>query len=259
VSAGDDGNMSIWNTETSKNVRHLKGHTSHISSLKVLKNGNLASGSWDNTIKIWNTQSGDILRTCKGHTASVYTLEELNADGLLVSGSADKTVKIWDLKTGDLLKTSVEMPSYVTKLVLLRDHNLAIQCYQFTQIIIVNGKTLKEVRRIDCGDIKYDMTMLGDGNLATCSEKINIWNACSRKLLQTLQGHEKGIECLHLLDDGNLASGSDNGDIQMWNPTSGQLLHSFKSHDKWISSMTTLSDGCFVSCSDSSNEIKIWK
>ena len=264
MSAGGGGNISIWNTETSKVVRNLKGHTSGIWSLKVLKNGNLASGSGDNTIKIWNTQSGELLRTCEGHTGRIDTLEELNEDGLLASGSTDKTVKIWDFRTGDMLKTTGEMPDEVYKLVLLRDENLAIRC--FTQIIIVNGKYLEEVRRIDCGKIPLilmkgkmpgEMTILGDGNLATCDNKIKIWNVSSGRLLRTLEGHNEGIDrhkerfhwheerfhrheerfhrhkerfhrheerfhrpkeifcfCFYLLDDGNLVSGFDNGDIQ---------------------------------------------
>jgi WD40 repeat protein len=259
VSAGSDGNMSIWNTETCKVVRNLKGHNKGILSLKVLRNGNLARGSWDNTIKLWNTQSGHILRTFKGHKDDVNTLEELNGDGLLVSGSRDKTVKIWELETGNMLKISVEMPDSVGKLVLLRDDHLIIQCWNLSQIIILNGKNLSEMRRSDCGKMYGAMTMLGDGNLATCNEKIKIWNVISWKLLRILDGHEKGINCLHLLDDGSLASGSGNGEIQMWNPTNGQLLHSFKSHDYYISSMTTLSDGCFVSCSGNCKDIKLWK
>lgn len=265
ISGGYGGNITIWNSETGYDLRTLRNHTNTIWTLKVLKNGTLASGSRDNTVKIWNPQSGHLLRTLDGHKGWVNTLEELSSssssnddDGLLVSGSYDKTVKKWNTRTGELLNT-VEMPDYVFQIVLLRDSNLAIQCRYLAQIIILNPQNLREVKRIDCGEINK-MTLLSDGSyLATCQENISLWDPSSGNLVRTLNGHKKGITCLQALDDGSLASGSWDGKIKIWNPTNGQMLHSFKSHDISIYSITTLSDGSLVSCSGDSEKIKIWK
>jgi WD40 repeat protein len=257
VSGEQCGKISIWTTNNVVRL-FLKGHTNSISSLKVLRNGYLASASYDQKIMIWNTQNGDLLNTLKGHTDWVVSLEELNEnDDWLVSGSHDKTVKIWNTKTGNMLNTT-KMPDKVLQISLLRDENLlAIIFCHLVQIIFVNTRTLKEVRRIDCGDKLVSMVVLSDGNyLATCKEKICIWNVRSGKLLRTLEGHEEGVVCLYLLNDGNLASGSQNGEIKIWDTTSGQLLYSVKSHYWCISSMTTLSDGSLVICSEYEKTIK---
>jgi hypothetical protein len=261
VSGQWTGIISIWNTQTNEVVRHLKGHKGPIWCLKVLSNGTLASGSGDETIKIWSPVSGVLLRTLSGHKDGVWSLEELNTD-VLVSGSWDKTIKVWDMKTGDLLNTA-EMIHPVVRLISLRDSDLlAIQCYFLAQILIVNAKTLKDVRQIDC-DKMYGpaMTMLSDGNLVTCKEKINIWNSSSGQLVRTLESHEKEVWCLHLMDDGNLVSGCNNGEIQIWSPTSGELIHSFKAHNKRIQSLSSLKDGRLVTCEADSAEsktMKIW-
>lgn len=199
----------------------------------------------------------------EGHRNWVSTLEELRDEGLLISGSKDKTVKIWNRDTAELVNT-LEMPDKVVKLALLRDLNLlAIQFLNLVQIVIMSVETWKEVRRIECGNEEIkSMTVLGDGRcLATCKEKISIWDVSSGALLLTLDGHKEGIWCLHfLMNSGYLASGCGNGEIKLWNPTSGQLVYSFKAHDNWVCSMSTLSDdGSLVSCSSWNKEIKIWK
>ena len=72
----------------------MSGHTDSVFSLAVLQNGDLASGSWDNTIKIWDTNTGSLKRTLVGHTGYVWSLAVLQ-NGDLASGSWDNTIKIW--------------------------------------------------------------------------------------------------------------------------------------------------------------------
>jgi WD40 repeat protein len=72
----------------------LIGHNDSVCSLAVLQNGDLASGSWDNTIKIWDTNTGSLKRTLVGHTGYVWSLAVLQ-NGDLASGSWDNTIKIW--------------------------------------------------------------------------------------------------------------------------------------------------------------------
>ena len=63
--------------------------------LAELSNGNLASGSDDNTVRVWDTVSGACLLTLAGHTSYVSSLAVL-PDGELASGSGDDTVRIWE-------------------------------------------------------------------------------------------------------------------------------------------------------------------
>ena len=44
------------------------GHTKDVDALTVLQNGNLVSGSEDNSIKIWNQTSGTLIQTLGGPT-----------------------------------------------------------------------------------------------------------------------------------------------------------------------------------------------
>ena len=58
-------------------MRTLTGHTDRVYSLAELKDGSLASGSWDTSIRIWNQQNGSLVKILEGHTDRVYSLAVL--------------------------------------------------------------------------------------------------------------------------------------------------------------------------------------
>ena len=70
----------------------------------VLQNGNIASGSGDQTIKIWDSTTGALIQTLTGHTGGVLRLTVLQNVNF-ASGSEDCSIKIWNSTTGTLIKT----------------------------------------------------------------------------------------------------------------------------------------------------------
>ena len=42
-------------------IRTLAGHSNSVTSLQLLSNNKLASGSYDHSIKIWNVDSGQCI------------------------------------------------------------------------------------------------------------------------------------------------------------------------------------------------------
>ncbi len=101
----------------------LFAHTDVITSLKILANSCLASGSLDHTINIWNLKTGECIRTLLGHTGCVSMLELVNEE-TLASGSWDRTIRIWDLKSGECLKKLDGHTGHITCLKVVTDDEL---------------------------------------------------------------------------------------------------------------------------------------
>lgn len=58
ASGSNDQTIKIWNLETERYIKTLRGHKSAVFCLQVTNNGILVSGSQDQTIKCWEVKTG---------------------------------------------------------------------------------------------------------------------------------------------------------------------------------------------------------
>jgi WD40 repeat protein len=106
VSASGDNTLKVWDMETGRALRTLKGHSSFVHSVAVTGDGRrVVSSSEDKTLKVWDLKTGRVLRTLGGHSAAVLGVA-VTADGKrAASASRDNTLKLWDLDSGSLFAT----------------------------------------------------------------------------------------------------------------------------------------------------------
>ncbi len=98
--------IAIWNIQTRKLMRLIKGHSDNVLSLAFSSDGQiLASGSGDNTIILWQPGTGNIIRSLEGHSGGVYSVAITSDNKILVSGSEDQTIKLWEIETGEEICT----------------------------------------------------------------------------------------------------------------------------------------------------------
>ena len=104
-------------------IRSFSGHNNSVTSLALLSNGKLASGSEDNKIKIWNLETYKEIGTIITDSL-IYSLVALS-NGWVAGGSEDGTIKIWNSETRQLIKTLRGHSDEVYSLVVLSNGWLA--------------------------------------------------------------------------------------------------------------------------------------
>ena len=71
-----------------------------------------------------------------------------------------------------------------------------------------------------------------------------------QQTLKKLTGHTDWVRSLAVLQDGTLASCSDDGTIRLWNTTTGEVCKTLAGHTDWVRALVVLQDGTLVSGSD---------
>ncbi|PCI36007.1 MAG: hypothetical protein COB50_05195 [Thiotrichales bacterium] len=209
-----------------------------------------------------------VLKTLSGHSNWVNSLVVLD-NGVLTSGSANgKEIKIWDISNGKCLKTlRMDYLGRPCNLMALGSGMLISGSnYGYTMLWDINsGKCLKDFENCVWGG---SLTMLGSDVLTSATfasgslKEIKIWEmkkgffGFKCKCLKTLSGHSDSVRSLVALDNGMLASGSNDGTIKLWEISSGKCLRTLTGHSNYVESLVALDNGMLASGTE--EEIKIW-
>ena len=230
----------------------LKGHSSGVRALCLLKNDRFASGSADKTIRIWSLKqhktikilkdqsnpiisltalSGDKLASCSfreiliydDHFAVKYKLSEhqnwvrdfISMDKRYASCSDDGLIKIYD-KHFRTLYNLKEHNESVMSVCILRDGRI-ISGDKSGKIIVwlknlSNNKEIKEHT-----DAVMHIIQLKDGRVVTCSadKTIKIWDLDFRCLF-TYKNHKGSVNRLVSLRDGGFGSVGADSILNIW-------------------------------------------
>lgn len=101
LSCSHDKSVKEWNTANQSVFKSIT-LSNHVSSMALLKNGNLAIGLFDGTISIWNLESVYFVNNLIGHSDKIcfYDCLQILENGDLLSVSYDRSMKVWDPNNG---------------------------------------------------------------------------------------------------------------------------------------------------------------
>ena len=125
ASAGEDGDVRLWDPLTNQSERLLHCHDDCVRGLCAVRTAGetlLATASHDGTVRIWDPISGQMLHELREHQEWVRNICALpGPDGdLLASAGDDRTVRIWDPVTGTLRHTLTGHTGWVTAVTHVR-------------------------------------------------------------------------------------------------------------------------------------------
>ena len=106
----------------------------NVICLRILKNGDIISGSYDHTAKIWKKGKDNPEATLEGHEFTVFDISECK-NGNILTASGDGTIKLWDIKTKKCIQTFIGHSDYVVSLHSTKGNVFISGSYDNTAII----------------------------------------------------------------------------------------------------------------------------
>ena len=204
------GHILLWDVEQQKHIGTLLGHTSSVSDVIVLSNGQLASiAMFEPSLRIWEPSIAPLKPPLDNHDDVVISHVPI-CNTMVVTGSHDKTFRVWDVESA---KTRL----------MFSEHTEPVECVDW-----VNDTEL--------------LSGAWDGVLLH-------WNI-SGQVIQRFVGHTDWVRGFKVLPHGKLLSWSDDCTLRLWEMSSGHCIHTFEGHDGPVRDGLTMNDGRWLSWSE---------
>jgi WD40 repeat protein len=183
--ASENGTVRVWDAQTGKFVRDLKGHTKPVHLVVFSRDSRyLATEASDTTGKVWTLESDTAMFTMEGLTGS-YPALAFSPDGTRIAAEAGETqAAVWDVAT--------------KRRIFDIDHKEEIRAVLFSP----DGRLL--------------VTASDDGTA-------KVSDAFDGKPVAVLDGHKRAVVAAAFSDDGNrIVTASLDGTAQIFTTTTGR-------------------------------------
>ncbi len=229
LASGGMKDIHLWNTETGKESRILKGHRSRVYSLTFSNDGKLlASGSWDGSVRIWNTENGtQVGMFGKSHFRSMKGMSAVfNDDSSLLAISNGVDIFLFSTKDWKKVKTIRGDYTGLGGLLFSPDSKLIVAT-RFGEIRLhgVGQNQRDRVIPFRRGGGAYAFSRDGKQLYGVKGSEFIIWDVVTLKEQHRFRAHRDGISSVVLRPDIDLLiTASDNGEVRLWNLSDFKLL-----------------------------------
>jgi len=273
VTGSWSGLCKLWSVPDCKEIRPLRGHTTHVGSIVFnprasldLDAGevNMASCSADGQVKLWSLDSDEPIADIEGHDARVSRCAYHPSGRFLGTAVWDNSWRLWDLEQ-------------LTEVLHQEGHSKEVYCLAFQNdgSLVCSGGLdsfgrVWDLRTGQCimfleGHLKgiTGVDWSPDGyHIVTCSQDntCKIWDLRKRNIEYTIPAHTKLVSNVRFEKNSGeyLVSSSYDGTAKVWATKTWLPLATLKGHDNKVSSCDISPDGSMIATSSFDRTFKIW-
>jgi small GTP-binding protein len=264
LTCGEDNTVRLWNVETGRCLRVLRGHIDVVWTAAWSTDQRCAiSGSFDRTMRLWDTETGRCLHVFEGHKNGIWSVA-WSADKVhALCGDASGTLLLWDVEARRCLR-------------LLEGHTGFVMCvaWSATGHRVLSGASDNTMRLWDTetgrclrvfeghADQVVSVLWSADGHRAlsgSFDRTMRLWDVETGCCLRVFEGHEKEVNSVAWSPGQRFAlSSSDDKTVRLWDVDSGHCLRVLEGHTADIRAVVWSTDGQHAFSGDMLGGIRVW-
>jgi len=226
IGVDNKNRVKLWDKSTFKNYKNITKFNRTVKSIALLENDLLAVGSCGiNKIEIWNITNQSIILALNEHISCVNALvsfKHLNETYLLSGSSNSTNIRLYD------------------------------SGFKCIQTLNENTGSILSLK------YSYLLSMIASNS---SNGNIKILTFTYKLLNDNLQAHKKSVKTICVLENGLIATGSEDWTINIWkivNKSSFELVTTLKEHKSEVKALILLKNNSLVSSGSTESSIRVW-
>lgn len=279
LSAGDDKVIRVWDVDSGKTVRTLRGQIGDggrgkIYALALSPDASLLAaggrireeGEGSHPIRLYDFKTGEIVGLLDGHTNAVMSVA-FSPDGrFLVSGSVDDTAIIWDVAERRALHRLAVHSADINRVAFTRDGARVVTASDDKTLALwdVKSGTLLSRSVPHAGNVFGLAISPATGEIASSSQggEVRLSNDKTLAVIRRFRRQAGDILDLSFSPDGKkLLSGTGTAPYRclVWDVARGDAILTYGGHDLVVVATAISPQGQLnVTAGGSNNEIHLW-
>jgi WD40 repeat protein len=266
VSAGWDGQLKMWDTETGTELHTLSGHTDAVTACAISPDGKwIVSASADKTLKLWDANTGIEMRTLIGHTDSVAGCAVGPNGTWIASSSIDGTVKVWESTTGIEQLTIAGQNKPLLNCAISPDSKWIVWTSTDRTLKIWDVAAGTEHKVIECTSpwcaVSLDSRYVFASVIVDMNMYVKAWDiATGEEQVIINQGYESGYARSGFVSpDGRwMVVGLGDGSLKIYDVVTGKPRYTFVGHTNQITGCAVSHNGKKIVSASFDFTLKIW-
>ena len=226
--------VRVWNAATHERLAEAK-HDDWVWAVAFRRrDSQLATASRDKTVKLWKWDGTALapVRTLQPHSAGVAAIAYSPDGAVIAAATTDGMLYLWDVESGQLRKSSRVSWQELRALAFSPDgKTIAVGGFD-KRVELRSAEKLESVGALRghkewvwsvafTPDSKTLVSGGGHFDFASITSnrpgELKLWDLATLQERLSLEGHERGVRCVALSDDGKtLGSGDFAGVARLW-------------------------------------------